>query len=70
MLALMTQDVQRKAGRSFPQGCTVGALILFLAFGLMLVTKNVLRQNDAFACYGGLGAGFPVSFCRSPVPTD
>jgi hypothetical protein len=62
MLILMTQDVHRKAGWSFPRGCTVGAVILFLAFGLMLGTMNSLRHNDAFACYGGLGAGFPVSF--------
>jgi len=60
MLDLMTSDIGRKASWSFPQGCIVGALIL--AFGLMVVTKNVTRHNDMFACYGGLGAGFPVSF--------
>ena len=62
MLTLMTRDVHTNAGWSFPQGCTVGVLILSLAFGLMLSTLNWLRHNDAFACYGGLGAGFPVSF--------
>jgi hypothetical protein len=62
MLVLMTQEFHRRAGWSFTQGCTVGALILFVAFGLMFATKKVLRHNDAFACYGGLGAGFPVSF--------
>ena len=62
MLILMISDVDRKAGWSFPRGCTVGALILFLGFGLMSVTKNVTRHNDTFACDGGLGAGYPVSF--------
>ena len=54
--------MDRKADWSFPRGCTVGALILILAFGLMFVTKNVTRHDDTFACYGGLGAGYPVSF--------
>ncbi len=58
----MTQDIDREAGWSFPRGYIVGAVILFLAFVLMLGTVNSLRHNDTFACYGGLGAGFPVSF--------
>jgi hypothetical protein len=62
MLILMHPDAARRAGWSFPRGCTVGALILILGFGLMSVTKNVTRHNDTFACYGGLGAGYPVSF--------
>ena len=62
MLTWMTSDIHRNAGWSFPPGCVVGALILSLAFGLMLGTMSSLRHNDAFACYGGLGAGFPVSF--------
>src|SRR5215208_2531639 len=62
MLDLMTSDIGRKASWSFPQGCIVGALLLLLAFAFMAVTKNVTRHNDTFACYGGLGAGFPVSF--------
>jgi hypothetical protein len=62
MLIFMTQDVRRGAGSSLPQGCLVAGAILSLAFGLMLSTKNVTRHNDTFACYGGLGAGFPVSF--------
>ncbi len=53
MLDLMIPDVDRKAGWLFPRGCAVGALILLLAFGLMIVTKNVTRHNDTFACYGG-----------------
>ena len=62
MLGLMIPDVDRKTGWSFPRGCIVGALILILASGLMFVTKNVTRHNDTFACYGGLGSGYPVSF--------
>jgi hypothetical protein len=62
MLIFMIQYVHRGAGPSLPQGCIVAGAILFLAFGLMLITKNMTRHNDTFACYGGLGAGFPVSF--------
>ena len=51
-----------KENWSFPRGCVTGMLILLLAFGLMFSTMRILRHNDQFSCFGGLGAGFPVSF--------
>ena len=63
MLIFMRED-DMKENRSFSRGCVAGMLILFLAFGLMFSTMNSLRHNDndTFSCFGGLGAGFPVSF--------
>jgi hypothetical protein len=61
MLVIMI-NTGRNAARLFPQGCIIGMVILLLAIGLMFSTMNNLRHSDYFSCYGGLGAGFPVSF--------
>src|SRR5829696_5098237 len=52
----------RKENRSFLPGCLTTVVILLLAFVLMFSTMRVLRHGDNFSCFGGLGAGFPVSF--------
>jgi hypothetical protein len=55
-------NADRKADRSFLRGCLTGLVIFLLALGLTFSTLTHLQHNDAFACFGGLGAGFPVSF--------
>src|SRR5829696_3530311 len=57
----MTEE-SRKENRSFLPGCLVAVVILLLAFVLMFSTMRVVHRSDDFSCFGGLGAGFPVSF--------
>src|SRR5687767_11315609 len=55
-----------KENRSFPyrfRGC-IGEIVITLltTFVIMLISVNYLNYDDQFACNGGLGAGFPISF--------
>jgi hypothetical protein len=61
---------RRKAGmnerRSFPRagrGCLIEVAAAFLAVCVLLAVSASYRNfGDEFACQGGLGVGFPVSF--------
>ena len=55
-----------KENRSFPyrlRGCGGEIVITLLTtFVIMVISANYQNYDDQFACNGGLGAGFPVSF--------